>query len=345
MNRRLTLAPGAAPWQEWSWSTWGLIFLVLLVLPVFVNSSYVLHTAVSFFIWAVVNEMWNLVMGYGGIPSFGQLALFGVGGYASGMLAVYAHVNPWITMPVGALVAGVVGLLLGLPVLRLRGVYVVLLTLAFHQIIYLTIVTDDTKITGGGFGLRVPSLGLDRLGPEHELMAYYWVALVLFAVSTYSIFRVVNSRVGLAFKALRDSEAYAVSRGISPFRYKLLLFFISAVFTGLAGAFYGHYLKVMAPGMLSFAQMTNLLAMLVIGGWGSFGGPIVGTLLLTVLNELLKDVDRFRLLLLGAAMVLFVVTMPRGVVPTMTDVFKLWFGPKEETKEEVSGSDSEEAGA
>ncbi len=142
-----------------------------------------------------------------------------------------------------------------------------------------------------------------------------------------------RSPVGLAFQALRDSEGYAISRGVSPFRYRMMVFAISAFFTGLIGAFYAHSLRTISPSVLSFGLMMNLMAMIVIGGWGSFSGPILGTLLLVGLSEALHSVEQFRLILLGLAMAAVVVLFPSGLVSVVSDVirrFRRWMDETEQ---------------
>ena len=132
-------------------------------------------------------------------------------------------------------------------------------------------------------------------GTSTGRVAYYYVALLLFLITTYVIWRIFHSPIGMSFRALRDSETYATSRGVDPFRFKMLLFALSAFFTGLAGGFLVHYNGSQAPTILNFSLTINLLAMIVLGGWGTFWGPILGTALLTALPEILRGpLDNWR---------------------------------------------------
>jgi branched-chain amino acid transport system permease protein len=219
--------------------------------------------------------------------------------------------------PIGATLAA---LLVGLPTLRLRGVYVVLLTLAFHELLRTYTINGPRVISGGGYGLTtVPRFEFgDVVGPNRMIFLYY-VALVMFVVATYAIWRVIRSPLGVAVTALRDSEMYAVSRGIDQFRIRLFLFGFSAFFTGLAGGVMTHYLGSISTAIFDFGQLINLLAMIVIGGWASFEGPIVGAALLIGLDEWLRDIGDFRTLVLGLTLAFIAVFAPRGLYPLVRD--------------------------
>jgi branched-chain amino acid transport system permease protein len=206
-------------------------------------------------------------------------------------------------------------MLLGLPSLRLRGAYVVLLTLAFHELLRNLIMNDTSKFTGGGFGLfGFGQYGLGDLPQIERMMIFYYAILILLVLTNLIIWRILHSPLGLAFRALRDAEPYAIGRGIPEYRYKLFVFAISAFFTGLAGAFYANFLDAVGPSILDFGLMMNLLAMIVIGGWGTFWGPVLGTIVLLYLSEVLRDIDEWRVLIIGLLMILFVILLPQGLI-------------------------------
>ena len=309
---------------------------ILALIPLATSNAYILRLVILAFIWISVNSSWNLVMGVSGIFSLAQLALFAIGGYVSAMLALYFGISPWITMLVGALAAVLASIIIGLPTLRLKGVYVVLLTLAFHEILRLLIASDESGLTGGAFGLfNVPTFGVNFLGPRGSLMFNYYFAMLLCLVIVYALYRITNSPIGLAFQSLRDSERYATSRGISPFRYKMLVFMVSAFFTGLTGAFYAHYYTSISPTAFSFGLMINLMAMIVLGGWGTFWGPILGTSVLLVLSEVLHGVEQFRLIILGLIMTAVVVLFPGGLITIIQRIahsVSVWVNEEESQK-------------
>ena len=327
----------AGPWAKFKLLHVGIMLLVALILPWLIipinGGRFILHLIILFLGWSMVVQCWNLIMGVSGIYSFGQVALFAVGGWTTAVLATHFGWSPWISIWLAPITAAIAALIIGLPTLRLRGIYVVLLTLAFHELLRNFTTTGPRIISGGGYGLKtVPKLGFETLfrwfryashstqgfGGGIDKILYYYVGLIFFAITTYAIWRIIHSPIGMAFRALRDSETYAISRGVNPFRFKLFLFAFSAFFTGLAGGFLTHYQGSISPSLFNFGILINLLAMIVLGGWGSFFGPIVGTAILTILPEALRAVKYYRNLSLGLALVLIVVLAPQGLGPLIT---------------------------
>jgi branched-chain amino acid transport system permease protein len=312
----------------------ALIALPWLIAPM-AKSGYYLNLLVLFFAYAVVAQSWNLVMGVGGIFSLAQVAFFAIGGYATATFSVkpetipnaVASWSPWVTIwfaPVGAALAA---LLIGIPMLRLRGIYVVLLTLGFHQAVANFFATGP-RIFGRGQGLNPPRLEVaSLLGIERADIAYYYAALAIFAVTTYAMWRIIKSPVGAALTAMRDSPEYAVSRGIDPVRLKLALFTYSAFFAGLAGGFMAHYLGAISPQTLSFPFLVLVITMIVVGGWGTFWGPILGTALILVLDEVLRDLldGGWRLIVFGLLLGVLVVTAPNGLAPWLRERLQNFF--------------------
>jgi branched-chain amino acid transport system permease protein len=281
-------------------------------LPLLRPNDYLLHVLVIAFIYMMVNQAWNLVLGVSGIWSFAQVAIFAIGGYTSGLLALHLGLSPWISMPIGGLFAMVVGIMLGIPAFRVTGIYVALLTFAFNEVVRLLITTDDRNgLTGGAFGLG----GLPGFfDPGAGKAPNYWLALVLLVIVSLIVHRVMYSPIGLAFGSLRENSRYAVGRGIDPFRYQLVVFGLSSFLTGIAGAFYAHYLSIIQPQIMGLALSTNLVAMIVIGGLGTFAGPIVGTGVLVFLLEFLRVTEQLRFIFLGIALLVIIVAMPDGLV-------------------------------
>lgn len=310
------LDQAAIPWERWNWTAWGVFFLIAALMP-WLTNAYILRLIISFFIWGMVVQCWNLIMGVSGIFSFGQIALFGLGAWTSALMAIHLGMSPWLTTLAGGLVAMVASLAIGLPVLRLRGLYVVLLTLAFHELLRNFFIQGPYWVTfGGGGPKQIERYSLPVIG-EFQLNEYYFMGLILFMLCTYMIWRVYYSPIGMAFQGLRDSETYAISRGINPYRFKLFLFAFSAFFTGVAGSFNAHYLTGIDSSILSFSSMNNGLAMIVLGGWGSFVGPIFGAGLLTLLIEVLREFNEYRLIALGLSIALIVIFYPKGLWPIM----------------------------
>jgi branched-chain amino acid transport system permease protein len=321
----------AGPWAKLNPLYLGVALLVVLALPWLVarisGGGFILHLIILFFGWGIVVQCWNLIMGVSGIYSFGQVALFAVGGWTTGILATHYGWSPWFSIWLAPIATVIAALIIGLPTLRLRGTYVVLLTLAFHELLRNFATTGPTIISGGGYGLKtVPKFGFEAwFGGGVDKIMYYYVGLVFFCITTYAIWRILHSPIGMAFRALRDSETYAISRGVDPFRFKLILFAFSAFFTGLAGGFLTHYQGSISTSLFSFGILINLLAMIVLGGWGRFWGPIVGTAILTILPEVLRAAENYRNLSLGIALALIAVLAPQGLGPLIADGVKKLF--------------------
>ncbi|MDW8352258.1 MAG: branched-chain amino acid ABC transporter permease [Anaerolineae bacterium] len=318
----------AGPWARANLKVTTLIVLAALVLPWLLFDSatgrFILHLLILFMAWCIVTQSWNLIMGVGGIFSFAQVALFAVGGLASGVVSQQFGISPFLTIWLGPIAATAAALVIGLPSLRLRGPYVVLLTLAFAELLRNFASQGPNWVAGGGYGLRyVPKFGFEEMwGTGLGRVAYYYVAFILFGVTTYLIWRIFHSPIGMSFRALRDSETYATSRGVDPFRFKLLLFAISAFFTGLAGGFLVHYNGAQSPAILNFSLTITLLAMVVLGGWGTFWGPILGTAMLTALPELLRGADNYRNMAIGASLALIAIFAPEGLFPLISQKVK-----------------------
>ena len=332
--KRPKLDEAAAPWKRVPVYTIIGGIAVAIVLPWllvrFGIGSYLLTLLILFCIQAVVAQSWNLIMGYGGIYSFAQIALFAVGGWTSGVLVHSLNWNPFIAVLFAPLVAVVAALGIGLPTLRLRGAYVVLLTLAFHELARVFTVTGPRFISGGGYGLvtvQTFSFGDNVIGDTRTIYLFYLAAL-MFGIATFVIWRVIHSPLGVAMSALRDSETYGVSRGINQFRIRLLLFAISAFFTGLAGGYATHYNGGISTTIFDFPRIIDVLAMIVIGGWGTFGGPILGAGIVIGLDQYLVALGDYRELLLGLILALIAVFAPQGVWPYVRGLYDKYLAPE-----------------
>jgi branched-chain amino acid transport system permease protein len=268
---------------------------------------------------------WNLVFGVAGIFSLAQLALFAVGGYCAAVLGA-AGVSLWLGVFLGAALAGIFGLAIGLACFRLEGAYVALLTLAIAQAILVLIITDTSCVVQQGancFPLTGGARGISQFGDFafREILPYkyyqlgdYFVSLAALILGAVFSFFLIASPIGLTFRAIRDNPTYAVGRGVSRVRYQLIVFFGSAILTGLAGGIYAAHVRVMGPNVLGLPLILTCLAMMVVGGLGHRWGPLVGALLITAANEMFKEVPEWQATGLGILLVGSVIFMPRGVM-------------------------------
>ena len=323
----------AAPWRRVPLVAIGGTAVAGILLPqVLVKiqiGDYLITLLILFFMQAVVAQSWNLIMGYGGIYSFAQVALFAVGGWTTAVLAHSLGWNPFIAILFSPFVALIAAVGIGLPTLRLRGVYVVLLTLAFHELARVFAVTGPRFVSGGGYGLvSVPTFSFGNAIGEQRTIYLYYVAMVIFAIATFVIWRVIHSPLGMAVTALRDSETYAVSRGINQFRIRLILFAISAFFTGLAGGYMTHYNGGISTSVFDFPRLIDLLAMIVIGGWGTFAGPILGAGIIIGLDQYLVALGDYRALLEGLILAGIAVFAPQGLWPVIRKAYDKYLAPE-----------------
>lgn len=296
---------------------------VAIALPIVMPGRYIITQSTLFFIWAIVVVQWNLVLGIGGIFSLAQMALFATGAYATAMLGFYWKVPMLAAIPMAGVVTVAVGMLIGLACLRLRGPYVALLTLAIAQVMYVLIVNDtDCFTTTGGCmplfgGVRgigqFGDIGLRVLLPSKWYIAHYYVGLALLTVAVAISIVVIRGPLGLAFRALRDNPGYAMSRGISRFKYQLWIFAVSAFFTGIAGGFYAVHFRVVGPTVFSFSTLLFLIAMIVIGGLGSIWGPLLGAAMLMLADEGMRELSDYRNIGLGLLLAVFVIAWPNGL--------------------------------
>jgi len=323
----------AAPWRRVPLVTVGGVLLLGVLVPILLErleiGDYLVTLLILFFMQAVVAQSWNLIMGYGGIYSFAQVALFAVGGWTTGVLAHSLGWNPFLSVLFAPVLATAAALLIGLPTLRLRGTYVVLLTLAFHELARVFAINGPRFISGGGYGLvTVATFPLgDAVGAQRNTYLYY-LALAVFGLATFVIWRVIHSPLGAAATALRDSETYAVSRGVNQFRVRLILFATSAFFTGLAGGYMTHYEGGISTSVFDLSRLIDLLAMIVIGGWGTFGGPILGAAIVIGLDQVLVGIGDYRALAEGLIVAVIAVFAPRGLWPIIRDAYDRYLGPE-----------------
>ncbi len=298
--------------EFFNWKKIGVILgLVLIAIyPVIHGDTYIMHIFILFFIWALVASSWNLLMGYAGIFSLGNIGYFVIGGYASGMLCKIFGWSPWICIVLGGLASMVlVTFFVGLPALRLSGIYIALLSLIFADTLP-SILTQTRSITGGAMGLHdIPPLfdGITRL---HS----YYIIFVVFLVVLAVIHKVINSSTGLAFVALRDSREFATSLGVNEYKEKIKVFALVSFLTGITGGFYVHYLGDISPATLSIEPFLLTIAMMEMGGIGRFPGAVLGAVIIVFGNEFLRLAGTLRLALLGALICAIILFFPGGLM-------------------------------
>jgi branched-chain amino acid transport system permease protein len=263
--------------------------IVFLAIPLVVDNKLLIHLAILGMLYAVVASNWDLTLGYAGVFNFAHLAFFGIGAYTSGILAVKLGISPWIGIPCGAVTAAIASLIVSIPAIRLRGIYVALLTFACSQLVLLLLLSQPL-ITGGQQGLTgVPQLQIGDFRFRESKFAHFYLVGLLLLCSTVFLRRLVTSDFGLSLIALRDFEEYAVARGIPLARQRLLAFLLSSIFPGLAGGVYAHFLIVASPDIFGFSLAILLLSMVLVGGVATIYGPVLIGVVMTYVSELMAS--------------------------------------------------------
>ncbi|MHA7853702.1 high-affinity branched-chain amino acid ABC transporter permease LivM [Marinobacter shengliensis] len=318
--------------------SWALTSIIVLALfwPFFVSRGSVdLATLVLIYVMLALGL--NVVVGLAGLLDLGYVAFYAVGAYTFALLSQYMGISFWMALPIGALLAALFGLVLGFPVLRLRGDYLAIVTLGFGEIIRI-LLNNWTAVTGGPngiggipeptlfgmeFGRRVKeegntsfheTFGIAYSG-EHKVIFLYLIALVLAVITALVIRRLMRMPVGRAWEALREDEIAARSLGLSRTAVKLSAFTIGAFFAGFAGTVFASKQGFISPESFVFLESAIILAIVVLGGMGSQIGVILAAIAVTILPELAREFADYRMLVFGAAMVLMMVWRPQGLMP------------------------------
>jgi branched-chain amino acid transport system permease protein len=285
----------------------------ILCVP-YLTDDYITGLFVNMAIFAVVTMSWNLVFGYAGVFSLGQMAFFAVGGYAAALANIHWDFSPWAGLFFGGLVAGVAGLAMGIPSLRLYGPYMVLFTLAFQLVLLGLINTVWTETTGGTAGLF--GISVFSVGNADPVAVGFYAGVVMVVVTFVLIALLLRSPIGRAIEVLKEGHGQAEARGISLFQHRVIVFVMSSFLTGVAGAFYAHYFGIITPTVLGVGLLINLLAWMVMGGLGTQLGPIIGAGLGVYLNDSLAQTQEYSQLIWGLILVGIVALAPGGIVTT-----------------------------
>lgn len=307
-----------------SWKNYipsGLVGVVLVLFPLFTRNPSFIDLVILANIYGVYVASWDILSGYSGQINFGHALFIGGGAYTAGLLNFYFHTSPAITIILGGLVAALLGLIIGYPCLRIRGPYLALATFAAAGIPY-GLTSVYWELTGGHDGLY----GITPL--TMDMRTKYYLSLLLLFVCGGVLFAFARSKKGLILQSIREDELGSMASGVNTTRYKLITFIISGFFAGIAGAFYAHSQLHVGPETLSMQTSLIVVIMSVVGGVGTITGPIAGAFLLTILSEALRGIEQVRLLLYSIAVVLILLFMPKGVLPTLSGILPRYFRGK-----------------
>jgi branched-chain amino acid transport system permease protein len=297
--------------RRWAVLAPALLVAVLLVLPLVVRDAYVMRVINVIGINCLLALGLNLVIGVAGQLDAGQAGFFAVGAYVAGILGVRFGVPFWVNVLVGALAAGALAVGIG-PVLRLRGVFLAVATLAFGEIVRI-VINNWVPVTNGPNGIPnipPPTLGGIRFDTDQT---YYDLVLAWVLVCYVVIARMESSRIGRAMKAVRDNQDAAESMGVHAIRYKITAFGVAGAFAGIAGVLLAHLQTYISPENFTFLTSIDIIFMVVLGGLGSVPGSIVGAIVVTVGPEFLRFLKVYRLIVYSLVILAVLIYSPRGL--------------------------------
>lgn len=291
-----------------------LLLLILVLMPWFLN-RYFLDVAITAGIYAALALGLDIIVGLAGLLVLGYIAFYAAGAYCYALLSTQLHLNFFLALPLGAALAVLCGLILGLPTLRLRGDYLAIVTLGFGEIVRIVLNNWDA-VTGGPNGIMhiaKPSLAGIYLGRPIHL---YYLVLLLAILIAWVIKRLNDSRLGRALVAMREDEAAARACGVDTVRLKLLAFMLSAAVAGVMGVVFAAKMSFVSPESFTFWESIMVLCMVVLGGMASIPGVILGAVVLVALPEAFRQLHHFRMLIFGASMVAMMIFRPQGLWPS-----------------------------
>ena len=296
-----------------------IVIAILLLLPFVLPNSFYLDLAVRMAINAAIVLGLNLLIGFAGQISLGHAGFIGIGAYASAVLPTHFGWHPLLAMGAGALVTGALAALVARPIFKLKGHYLAMATLGLGIIINIAL-RNEAQWTGGPDGMAVPAMGLFGFELTNDKQ-WYWVVALLLTISVWTSLNLIDSPFGRALRALHGSEVASQVVGVDVVRYKVAIFVMSAVFASIMGSVTAHYVGFVSPNFADFFHSIELVTMVVIGGMASVYGSLVGAVLLTALPQALATFEGWETVVFGAILMLSMIFMPKGLVPTLAAKF------------------------
>lgn len=293
---------------------------LVLLLPLVLPSAFYLRIAALVFINALAVIGLNLLMGFAGQVSLGHAGFFGIGAYAVTLGPAYLGLPVWASLIGGAVFSALLAFIVGQPILKLRGYYLAVATLGLGLLISM-VFTNEADITGGPNGMEVPRLvvfGWRAYGSQ----TWYWISGVSLVIGAWIAVNLITSPTGRAFRAIHDSETAARVLGIDVPRYKLLVFVMSAVYAAIAGSYFSLFDGFVTPDTTGFIRSIEFVVMAVLGGLGSILGSITGAAILVILPQVLTVFHEYEHIMLGFIMIVFMIFLPGGIVPSLTQRFR-----------------------
>ncbi len=314
---------------KWIWiSVFG---LSLIILPFVLEkgiSQYYLFLAANILAWALFALSFNLVLGYGGMMSFGHAAFFGVGAYTCALLLVKASCPLILAFLAAPFAAACVGLVIGYLSVRIKGVfYFAVITLCFAQLVYILVFKWRSFTFGddGIQGIPVPAF----ISTDESYIHYYFFALIIVLICAFVLWRIVRSPFGMILRSLKENPERAAFVGVNVEHYRLIAFVISAFFSGIAGVLYALLQTSISPDILFWTVSGDVILMGLLGGMTLFLGPALGAAIMVLLNSFVTSYTEYWGLCLGITLILIVLFFPRGIGGIMVERYQTWKKRKE----------------
>ena len=330
-----TLTPVARHLPALRWTGAGAVVVALGLAPL-VLGGYYLHALIIAMIFLLPAHGLNLILGYTGMLSLAQGVFFGVGAYVSALLSLHFGTPFALNLVASGVIAAAIALPLGIPALRLRTYSFVMCTVGF-VVIAQTVAKNWISVTRGDMGLSGVPQPKFQIGNAvlniSTIPDYYYLALVVAIVATLGFYALVRSPAGRCMVAIRDNEVLAESLGVPTWAYKLAVFMLSALFAGVGGSLYAHYMTVVSPLVFQMYYSTTVLVIVLGGGVGRVPGAVIGSLLFVALSEALRVTPELRMIIYGFVLLLLVFCFPDGLAPlldrALERIARIRFGAKE----------------
>lgn len=300
----------------------------LALVPIFIQDNYILHILILVYLYSALSMAWDLVMGYTGILHLGFAGFFGIGGYTSALLAMRLGISPWLGLFIGGAFAACISVGVALPCLKLKeNAYIMMVTLGFAAIVQM-IISNLVDITRGELGLwgippfsaiDIPHICTITFTAANRSYSYYLLMVFTLGLA-FLLGRLTKSRIGLMFESTRQSIDVAQVVGINTSLTKILATFIGCFIAGMVGSFYGHYIGILVPSILSFSVSLEILTIVVVGGMHTIYGSVVGAFVVVILKEALRPLGPLRLVIYGCLLIVIITLSPGGILGKIRDV-------------------------
>lgn len=308
------------------WLKWFIFFFILLVLPFILEkgiSQYYLYLVIKIMVWALFAMSFNLVLGYGGMMSFGHAAFFGIAAYTCSLLLVKASCPVILAFAAAPFAAAAAGAIIGFFSVRIKGIFFfATITLSFAQLAFILAFKWRSFTFGddGIQGIPVPTL----ISTDETFINYYFFALIIVLICIYVLWKIVKSPFGLMLKSLRENPERAVFFGMKVENYRLIAFVISAFFSGIAGVLFTFLETAISPDILFWSMSGEVILMGLLGGMHVFLGPALGAAIMVLLNSFITSYTEYWPIFLGTTLILIVLFFPGGLGGLIHERYTLW---------------------